>query len=68
MTEFNNNIVAELSNTQRISLKSGEKSIIIQKDYRKNSEEDWTTSKGIEVPHKFVPKLIEQLKELLSMQ
>lgn len=63
MSDKDTTIVADLSNTQRVSLKRGNSSVTIQKDFRKGQEEEWTTSKGIEVPNKFIPELIKQLTE-----
>lgn len=57
----NSVVVRELSNTQRISLKPTEDSVIIQKEFRKNTEDAWTTSKGIEVPRVLIPHLCSQL-------
>ncbi len=54
-------ILSELSNTQRISLKPTVDSIIVQKEFRKNSEDDWSISKGIEISRNLVPLLVEKL-------
>ena len=58
-------IVAELSNTQRISMKRKVRSVIVQKDFRKNGSDDWTTTKGIEVPETHIPELIRQLEAFM---
>ena len=58
-------IVAELSNTQRISMKRKVRSVIVQKDFRKNGSDDWTTTKGIEVPETHIPELILQLEAFM---
>lgn len=58
---MSNVIVSELSNTQRISLKPTEDSIVIQKEFRKNSDDAWVTGKGIEIPRGVISHLCEQL-------
>lgn len=59
-------VVAELSNTQRISMKRKEKSVVVQKDFRRSGIDNWTTTKGIEVPGDHIPKLIQQLEASIS--
>lgn len=56
-------IVSELSNTQRLTVKKYDSAITILKEYRKDGTHDWITSKGISVPREIVPKLIEVIKE-----
>lgn len=60
----NSVILSELSNTQRISLKPTDDSVIIQKEFRKNSEDDWSVSKGIEVSRDLIPLLIDKLSTI----
>lgn len=60
----NNMILSELSNTQRISLKPTDGSVIIQKEFRKNSEDDWSVSKGIEISRDLIPLLVDKLSTI----
>ena len=58
-------VLVNLSNTQRIvlervSIKEDDR-IEIRKEYRKTSEGDWISSKGITIPVKNIPKLITLL-------
>jgi hypothetical protein len=64
MVNKDNVKVGDISSTQRISVKPQESGIVIQKEYRKDSDEDWRVSKGIEVPRKMIPTLVEHLNTL----
>lgn len=59
----NKKIVSELSNTQRLAVKKYDDAVTILKEYRKDGDHDWVTSKGISVPREIVPKLIEAITE-----
>lgn len=59
----NKKIVSELSNTQRLAVKKYDDAVTILKEYRKDGDYDWVTSKGISVPREIVPKLIEAITE-----
>lgn len=61
MKTNNVTILRELSSTQRLSLKTSQKSVVIQKEYRKDSSADWIISKGIEIPNTVIPTLVQQL-------
>lgn len=60
-TKANEEVVADLSDTQRITLKKSEQSVTIQKEWRKSGGNDWMVGKGIEVPNSCIPGLIESL-------
>ena len=38
------------SNTQRVTVKLQGDTVLIAKDWRKSSKEEWTTGKGITIP------------------
>ena len=57
-------IVANLSDTQRVSLKKGDSSITILKEFRRNSNDGWITAKGIEIPKDYINTLTQYLNEL----
>lgn len=59
----NKKIVSELSNTQRLAVKKYDDAVTILKEYRKDRDHDWVTSKGISIPREIVPKLIEAITE-----
>lgn len=56
-----NKVVADLSDTQRITLKKNNQSVVIQKEWRKSGDNNWMVGKGIEVPDACIPRLIESL-------
>lgn len=57
----NNQVIADLSRTQRITLKRNAQSVTIQKEWRKSNGNSWMVGKGIEVPNVCIPDLIESL-------
>ena len=61
-------VLVNLSNTQRIvlegvSIKDDDR-VEIRKEYRKTSEGDWISSKGITIPVKSIPRLITLLSKI----
>lgn len=56
-------VVAYLSNTQRISLIKKPSSVVLVKEYRKRSEDEWILSKGIEIKNTLIPDLVSKLSE-----
>lgn len=55
-------VVADLSETQRITLRKNSDSVTLQKEWRKHGSNDWAIGKGIEVPNSHIPDLIESLQ------
>ena len=60
MRNKNTEVVSQNSNTQRITVETNEErdSIQINKEWRRNSEGEWSVSKGIAIPRNSVPELI----------
>lgn len=61
-------VLVNLSNTQRIvlervNIKNGDR-VEIRKEYRKTSEGDWISSKGITIPVKNIPRLVTLLSKI----
>lgn len=65
-------ILKNLSNTQRIIVErvnvKGEDRVEIRKEYRKTTDSDWMSSKGITIPVKSIPKLVTILKEISNKE
>lgn len=65
-------ILKNLSNTQRIIVErvnvKGEDRVEIRKEYRKTTDGDWVSSKGITIPVKSIPKLVAILKEISNKE
>ena len=65
-------ILKSLSNTQRVVVErvtiKGEDRVEIRKEYRKSTDSDWMSSKGITIPVKSIPKLITILKEISNKE
>jgi hypothetical protein len=61
MNNPTNEVIADLSRTQRITLKRKSGSVTLQKEWRKQDENTWMVGKGIEIPDSSVPRLIESL-------
>lgn len=65
-------ILKNLSNTQRIIVErvnvKGEDRVEIRKEYRKTTDSDWMSSKGIMIPVKSIPKLVTILKEISNKE
>lgn len=59
----NSEVIADLSKTQRITLKKNPQSITLQKEWRKQDCNNWMVGKGIELPDSCIPGLIESLVE-----
>lgn len=62
-------IIAELTSTQRIVLEpqvsiNSQDRIELKKEWRKTSESDWVSSKGITIPIQYIGVLIKSLQEL----
>ncbi len=49
------------SNTQRVTVKLQGDTVLIAKDWRKSSKEEWTTGKGITIPTGHLLNLIKVL-------
>ena len=58
-------ILCELSSTQRIAVNVYNSCIIIHKDFRKTSEEDWIVAKGIRIPITDLKKVANKLLEFV---
>lgn len=63
----NTEVIADLSKTQRITLKKNPQSITLQKEWRKQDCDNWVVGKGIELPDFCIPVLIESLVEIHRM-
>lgn len=61
-------VLVTLSNTQRVVLEriniKNEDRVEIRKEYRKTSDGDWISSKGITIPVRNIPKLITLLSKI----
>jgi hypothetical protein len=63
-------VLKNLSNTQRIVVEQvnikGEDRVEIKKEYRKNIDIEWASSKGITIPVESIPKLVTILKDMTN--
>lgn len=67
-SEKNTKVVADLSDTQRLVLLDvvvhGEERVELRKEWRRSQSDEWSASKGITIPKKFVPVLVKALSSL----
>lgn len=54
-------VISQMSNTQRITLKEKPYGVVLQKEFRKDSDMEWVVAKGIEVRDEMIPELVKQL-------
>lgn len=61
----NTKVVADLSDTQRLVLLEvsvhGDERVELRKEWRRGLSDDWVASKGITIPKRFVPALVNIL-------
>ena len=54
-------VLLKISDTQRLTVIKKDKSLVIQKEWRKTQSESWHVNKGIELPSNCMNKLRKML-------